>query len=141
MHIDRWGVREKDGKMCTHRELQYKLPPCCWFSALSVLWFLYLFHALFINWIIFSILFSLFYWIIYLFLNPHPRICLLIFKERGRGGGKEGERGRKRERGRERKTSIGCLSYAPQLKTGPATYVCALTRVRTYNILVYRTML
>ena len=32
------------------------------------------------------------------FLNPHPRICLLIFRERKGEGGRERERERERER-------------------------------------------
>ena len=50
------------------------------------------------------------------FLNPHPRICLLIL-----------EREEKREREKhqcERETSIGCLSYTPRQGIEPATFWC-----------------
>ena len=69
----------------------------------------------------------------HIFENPHSRIHLLIWEKkegRGKGKGEEGrkERARKGRRGKgkekrhqyERKTSIGCLPYAP-LGTKPAT--------------------
>lgn len=42
---------------------------------------------------------------------------------------------------RERKTSIGCLLYVPQPEVLPATYLCALTKNRTHNFLMYGIML
>ena len=67
--------------------------------------------------LIFSIKFS---------LNSYPhhwKICLLILRER------------------ERETSMGCLPYTSQLETEPTTWVCALTRDQTCNLLVCGTML
>ena len=48
------------------------------------------------------------------------------------------EGGRERERHQcERKKSIGCLSYRPQLGVESATWVYALTNNQTWNFLVY----
>ena len=52
--------------------------------------------------------------LIYIFY-PHSRTYSLIFRERGREGKREGEKLYGRG------TLIGCLSYAPQLGTEPAT--------------------
>ena len=45
------------------------------------------------------------------------------------------------ERERERETLIGGLPYAPQWGVKPATWVCALTRNQTHDLLVYGMML
>ena len=76
-------------------------------------------------------------WIIlYISFNPHPRImcltqgsiCLLIL-----------DRGREREEHQcERETLIGCPHYALLQGIKPSTQVCAFTRNRTQNLLVYR---
>ena len=47
-------------------------------------------------------------------------------------GGRKGERGRK--------TSIGCLLYAPRLGTEPKTQACALTRNQTCDPLACGTV-
>ena len=41
----------------------------------------------------------------------------------------------------ERQTSICCLLPGPRMGIEPATQTCALTRKRTHDLLVYRTML
>ena len=65
--------------------------------------------------------------IIYLFLN-----MFIDFEiEEGREG--------MEEKGRE--TSIGCHPYASRLGIEPATWVCALSRNRTPNLLVCGTTL
>ena len=63
------------------------------------------------------------------------RFYLFIFRERGREREREGEKHRCK-----RETSIGCLSYAPQPGTDPATQACALTRNETCNLLLFRIM-
>ena len=49
--------------------------------------------------------------VLYSFLNPRPRACLLIL-ERGGRREKEGEK-----QSCEREALIGCLSYTPRLET------------------------
>ena len=57
----------------------------------------------------------------FLFFNPHLRICLLIFLER------EGERKREKH-GRERQTSIGYLLYTPpNWESNSQPLVCGTT--------------
>ena len=51
------------------------------------------------------------------------------------------EREREREASMWESNIIGCLSYAPQLGTEPATLACALTRDWTCSLSVYKTML
>ena len=63
-----------------------------------------------------------------IFFYSHSRTCLLIL-----------ERGGRRER--EKKTLISCLSNRLQRGIKPAAQVCALTRNRTRDLLVYRTTL
>ena len=63
------------------------------------------------------------------------RFYLFIFRERGREREREGEKHRCK-----RETSIGCLSYAPQPGTDPATQACALTRNETRDFLLCGTM-
>lgn len=53
----------------------------------------------------------------------HPRICPLIFREEGRGGGRNRC---------EREASIRCRLYSPQPGSEPVTLVCALIRKGTH---------
>ena len=66
--------------------------------------------------------------------SPYPRICLLIFRKRGREKEREISMWKC-----ERQTSIGCLPYMSQLEIKPATQVCALIENQNHNCLVYRT--
>ena len=58
-----------------------------------------------------------------------------LFRERGREGEREGEKHRC-----ERETYIGCLSYAPQPGTKPATQACALIENQTSDLSLCGTM-
>ena len=62
-------------------------------------------------------------------------LFIYIFRERGRKGEREGKKHQ-----RERKTLISCLSYIPWLGNKPTTQACALTKNRTGNLSLCRTI-
>lgn len=63
-----------------------------------------------------------------------------MLKERKLGEGLERERGREKHRC-EKETLVGCLLYMSQPRMEPTTQVCAMTRIRTSDLLVLGTML
>lgn len=55
----------------------------------------------------------------------------MIFKKMDLGEGKEGrERKKERETDRHRETPTGCLLDAPEKKTEPVTWICALNEIK-----------
>ena len=75
----------------------------------------------------------------FLKINPHPRTCLLAFRERGRGQGKRGGwgggGGRETERQRERHQSVASQmhpNWGSNLQTGMCPY-----QNQTHNLVVY----
>ena len=61
---------------------------------------------------------------------------IYLFLEKGSEGEREGEK-----HPCERKTAISCLLYTPEPQTKPTSQACTLTGNRTFNLLLYGTVL